>query len=205
MSISQKVVHEFLDGYNGVLITDFYPGYDSIDCLQQKCWVHLIRDLNEDLWKAPFDSEFEQFVNAVNNMISPIIEAVYKYGLKKRNLAKFQNSIKGFFETTIDDKLYRSEIVKKYQKRFKRYKKSLFTFTEHDDVAWHNNTAERALRHISKQEQISGSFYEKMTHDYLTLLGIQQTCRFYKKRFLDFLLSEQKELEFFTKSKRRQR
>ena len=198
-----KVVHEFLDGYSGVLITDFYPGYDSIDCLQQKCWVHLIRDLNEDLWKAPFDSEFEQFVNAVNNMISPIIEAVYKYGLKKRNLAKFQNSIKGFFETTIDDKLYRSEIVKKYQKRFKRYKKSLFTFTEHDDVAWHNNTAERALRHISKQEQISGSFYEKMTHDYLTLLGIQQTCRFYKKRFFDFLLSEQKDLEFFRKSKRR--
>jgi len=47
------IVHEFLSGYQGILISDFYPGYDSIKCRQQKCLVHLIRDLNEDLWKAP--------------------------------------------------------------------------------------------------------------------------------------------------------
>jgi len=43
------IVHEFLRGYRGVLITDFYSGYDSVPCRQQKCWVHLIRDLNDDL------------------------------------------------------------------------------------------------------------------------------------------------------------
>src|SRR5438128_10955353 len=39
------IAHEFLINYNGILISDFYPGYDSVRCRQQKCWVHLIRDL----------------------------------------------------------------------------------------------------------------------------------------------------------------
>jgi transposase-like protein len=43
------IVHEFVSNYGGVLVSDFYPGYDSITCKQQKCLVHLIRDLNNDL------------------------------------------------------------------------------------------------------------------------------------------------------------
>jgi predicted RecB family nuclease len=196
------IVHEFLDGYNGVLIADFYPGYDSVKCLQQKCWVHLIRDLNEDLWKAPFDLEFERFVADVNNVITPIIEAVYKYGLKKRHLSKFKRSVETFYDTVITDKLYRSEVTQKYQKRFYRYRESLFTFLDYDNVAWHNNAAERALRHITKQEQISGNFHEALTHDYLVLLGIRQTCRFHERSFFNFLLSEQKNIGHFKKGKR---
>ena len=50
-----SIVHQLLANYKGVLISDFYPGYDGVACRQQKCWVHLIRDINEDLWKAPDD------------------------------------------------------------------------------------------------------------------------------------------------------
>ncbi len=56
------VVHELLAGYKGVLVSDFYPGYDAMECRQQKCWVHLIRDLNDDLWKLPFDDELQEFI-----------------------------------------------------------------------------------------------------------------------------------------------
>jgi transposase-like protein len=55
------VVHDFLSDYKGVLVSDFYPGYDSVSCAQQKCWVHLIRDINEDLWKAPFNTRIRIF------------------------------------------------------------------------------------------------------------------------------------------------
>ena len=41
-----SVAGEFLKGYKGVLVSDFYSAYDSIDCPQQKCLIHLIRDLN---------------------------------------------------------------------------------------------------------------------------------------------------------------
>ena len=84
------IVHEFVSNYEGVLIADFYPGYDSIACKQQKCWVHLIRDLNNDLWNAPFDNEFELFIFKVKNLIVPILEAVDKYGLKKTEKRPFK-------------------------------------------------------------------------------------------------------------------
>ena len=195
------IAHEFLEHYNGILITDFYTGYDAIACRQQKCWVHLIRDLNNDLWEYPFDSEYETFVSEVRNLIIPIMEAVHKYGLKKRHLQKFMKQVDAFYTRTIMGKQYRSELVITYQKRFVCYRDSLFTFLEYDGIPWNNNTAERALRHIGRQQQISMSFREAATHEYLRLLGIRQTCRFQNKSFFQFLLSREIDIDQFEESR----
>jgi predicted RecB family nuclease len=181
------IVHEFFSDYKGVLISDFYPGYDSICCKQQKCWVHLVRELNDDLWKTPFDTEYEKFVVRVKNLIIPIMETIQKYGLKKRNLNKFKKQVDEFYQEVIVGKNYKSELTLKYQKRFVRYCNSLFTFLEEDNIPWHNNTAERAIRQLIKQQQISGYFHASVTKDYLLLLGIRQTCRFQGKSFFKFL------------------
>jgi predicted RecB family nuclease len=191
------VAHEFLASYNGVLISDFYPGYDSIGCKQQKCWVHLIRDLNNDLWGSPFDIEYEAFVSEIRGLIIPIMEAVQKYGLKKRNLNKFTKEVERFYQRDITNKKYKSELALKYQKRFTRYRESLFTFLIQDGIPWHNNTAERALRHIAKQREISGNLHESVTPDYLRLLEIRQTCRFQGKSFFKFLFSKEKNIDQF--------
>jgi len=47
----KDVLHKF----KGVLISDFYSAYDSIDCRQQKCLIHLIRDMNDDYHKNQYD------------------------------------------------------------------------------------------------------------------------------------------------------
>lgn len=195
------IAHEFLKDYDGILITDFYSGYDAIACRQQKCWVHLIRDLNDDLWLYPFDSEYETFVSEVRNLIIPMMEAVQKYGLKKRHLQKYMKHVSAFYIRTITGKRYTSELVIKYQKRFIRYQDSLFTFLQHDGIPWHNNTAERALRHITKQQQISMNFHEAATHEYLRLLGMKQTCRFQNKSFFRFLLSREQDIDQFEEGK----
>jgi predicted RecB family nuclease len=189
-----KIVHEILSKYSGVLVSDFYGGYDSVDCKQQKCWVHLIRDMNDDLWKTPFDTEFESFIAAVRNLILPILETVEKYGLKKRNLNKFKKSVEHFYSRNITNQVYQSELVIKYQKRFERYKQSLFIFLEQDGIPWHNNTAENAIRHLAVQRKISGSFFEAGATAYLVLLGIMQTCKFQGKSFLKFLISKEKDI-----------
>jgi predicted RecB family nuclease len=44
-----KFLAEMFGGFSGVLISDFYAAYDSLGCPQQKCLVHLIRDLNTQL------------------------------------------------------------------------------------------------------------------------------------------------------------
>jgi predicted RecB family nuclease len=196
------IVQEFVSNYEGVLISDFYPGYDSITCKQQKCWVHLIRDLNNDLWNAPFDNEFELFIFKVKNLLVPILEAVDKYGLKERHLNKFKKSVEQFYKDNIVDIDYRSEVAIKYQKRFQRYKDSLFMFLEQDSIPWNNNMAERAIRHLAIQRKISGTFFEHTAPQYLRLLGVAQTCRFQDKSFLKFLISKEKDIDKFRSTKR---
>ena len=108
--------------------------------------------MNSDLWIAPFDAEFEAFVIAVRTIIIPIIEGVQKYGLKKHYLNKFKKSVDAFYQAVINQHA-RSELVVKYKDRFVRYQDSLFTFLEQDGIPWHNNTAERAIRHLARQRR----------------------------------------------------
>ena len=112
------IVREVLAGYKGVLVSDFYPGYDGMPCRQQKCLVHLIRDINDDLWKAPFDMELEAFAVEVQSLLVPMLEAVDHFGLKAWHLRKFLKDVEQFYQRTIVGREYTSEAVVKYQKRF---------------------------------------------------------------------------------------
>ena len=47
------ILEDLLDGFNGVLVSDFYAAYDLVPCAQQKCLIHLMRDINEDLHRNP--------------------------------------------------------------------------------------------------------------------------------------------------------
>ena len=197
------IVHELLKNYVGTLISDFYPGYDSVPCKQQKCWVHLIRNLNDDLLGSPFDTELEFFALEVKNLIVPIMNDVQKYGLKKHFLYKFKKDVDRFYKRAIKDKHLKSDLAQKYQKLFIRYQDSLFTFLEHDGITWHNNTAERAIKHVAKQRAISTSFHASVMTNYLVLLGIKQACRFQGKSFFKFLFSGETDLDKFEARKRK--
>jgi hypothetical protein len=114
-------------------------------------------------------------------------------------------SVDRFYKQAINDKQYECEIVQKYQKRFVRYRESLFLFLVEDGIPWNNNMAERGLRHFAVQRKISGSFFKSAANDYFRLLGISQTCRFQDKPFLQFLLSGEKDVDQFKVPKRRRR
>ena len=196
------IVRQVLAGFSGVLVSDFYPGYDAMPCKQQKCLVHLIRDLNDDLWKAPFDYELEEFSLAFQSLLVPILETVDRYGLKVRHLRKFQKEVDRFYQKNVFGKEYSSELASKFQKRFQRYRDSLFLFLTFDGIPWNNNTAERAIRQLAVQRKISQTFFKQVAPQYLLLLAIAQTCRFQEKSFLKFLLSRELDVDQFRKSRR---
>jgi len=196
------VVRDLLKGYEGVLVSDFYPGYDGLDCRQQKCWVHLIRDLNEDLWAFPFDEELQKFVAAVRDLVGPMIQAIDRWGLNVKYLHRFKKQVDSFYASAIDGREYALDVTKKYQKRFARYRESLFRFLDEDDIPWNNNMAERGIRHLAVQRKISGTMGQRGAVNYLVLLGIAQTCRFQEKSFLRFLLSEEIDVDRFQSGKR---
>jgi hypothetical protein len=197
------LVRELLRDFKGILVSDFYAGYDAMPCRQQKCLVHLIRDLNDDLWSTPYDLELEGFVQAIKELLVPILQAYEQYGAKRRHLAKFTLSVTRFYRDHITGKEYRLEAVRTYQKRFVRYKDDLFRFLTEDKIPWNNNMAERAIRHLAVQRKISGTFYKRVAVKYLQMLGVAQTCRFQSKSFLRFLLSEETDIDRFVDRKRK--
>jgi len=61
--------------------------------------------------------------------------------------------------------------------------------------------AERAIRHLAVQRKISGFFFKSVAPRYLLMLGITQTCRFQDKSLLKFLMSGEKDIDIFKKTK----
>lgn len=78
----------------------------------------------------------------------------------------------------------------------------MFTFLVHDGVPWNNNNAEHAVKAFAMlRHTIAGVTSEKGIRDYLVLLSICQTCKYKEVDFLDFLRSEEKDVEAFANSK----
>ena len=73
-------LHDLLKGFKGVLVSDFYGGYDSLPCEQQKCLVHLIRDINDDLKGNPYDEEFKALAAEFAKLLRSIVGTIDKYG-----------------------------------------------------------------------------------------------------------------------------
>ncbi|HEY4245907.1 MAG TPA: TM0106 family RecB-like putative nuclease [Lacunisphaera sp.] len=196
-------LHRLLKGYSGTIVSDFYGGYDALPCRQQKCLAHLIRDLNEDLWGAPFDEQYEQFVVIVRDLLFPIFKDIQRFGLKTFHLNKHRARVARFYRDVIDCPPSCNALIAKYQKRFIRYRDSILTFLEYDGIPWNNNAAERAIRHLAVQRKISNAFSEKGANDYLRFLAISQTCRFQGKSFLDFLISGKRNVGAYKETHRR--
>ena len=71
-----NILHTLLKDFTGVLVSDFYPAYERIPCSQQKCLIHLIRDLNDDLLKHPFDEEMKLLARAFAELLRPMVETI---------------------------------------------------------------------------------------------------------------------------------
>lgn len=85
---------QLLETFKGVLVSDFYAAYVSINCAQQKCLIHLIRDLNDDFFKNQLDDEFKELVQHFTMVLRRIIDTIDKKGLKKRYLNKHRQDVK---------------------------------------------------------------------------------------------------------------
>lgn len=192
-------LEDFLKGFAGVLVSDFYTGYDSLPCPQQKCLAHLIRDLNEDLLKNPLDVEYKGIVIYFGKLLRSVIETIDKYGLKKRHLYKHKKEVAAFYDQILNEE-YISELAIAYQNRFKRTQGKLFTFLDYDGVPWNNINAEHAIKPFARyRRKVNKAYTEKSLGHYLILLSIQQTCKYRGLSFLEFLKSGETSIEAYTR------
>jgi len=183
------IITEILKDFQGVLISDFYSAYDSIACPQQKCLIHLMRDLNGHLYKEPFNQEIKQIVQEFATLLKPMIDTIDRFGLKARFLKKHKMAITRFYDALLCRK-YNTELAEKVQTRLKRNREKLFTFLDYDKVPWNNNNAEHAVKSFAAlRKVIGGSSNERGIRDYLVLLSIYQTCTYRGIDFFEYLRS----------------
>ena len=200
-----ETIHKLLPEFRGVLVSDFYSAYDSLECPQQRCLIHLIRDLNEEVLNNPFDEQLKQIVTSFADLLKAVIETVDRHGLKKYYLRKHLRHVTRFYrELKKGD--WKSEAALKCKDRFERNHDKLFTFLNFDGIPWNNNNAEHAIKAFARlRDVLGGTSTEKGTEEYLILLSICQTCKYQGLDFLDFLRSGETDIATFAKKQPRRR
>ena len=76
-------LQDLLVTYEGILVSDFFTAYDSLKCGQQKCLVHLMRDINDDLRKNPYDQEMRSVAEPFAKLLKEIVLTIDRYGLRR--------------------------------------------------------------------------------------------------------------------------
>lgn len=185
---------ELLRPFSGVLVSDFYGAYDSLACPQQKCLVHFVRDIDDDLLKNPLDEELKAMAQEFATLLKQAIESVDHFGLKKRHLIKHKKTVEKFL-TSVQSRELTSPVANSYKQRFQKSGAKMFTFLEYDGVPWNNNHAEHAIKRFAKYRRVfDGYFTEDSLNEYLILASVLNTCEFNNLNVLKFLLSEEKSL-----------
>jgi hypothetical protein len=186
---------DLLAQFHGVLVSDFFTAYDSAACPQQKCLVHLMRDMNDDLRRNPYDQELWSVASSFANLLKQVVATIDRHGLRRRNLHKYAKPA-DVLCATIAQQSFTSAAALKYQKRFEKYGDRLFTFLNYDGVPWNNNNAEHAINHFAKLRRFTdGTFTSSSIEKLCVLLTVLQTCEYRDLNCLKFLLSGSRELD----------
>src|SRR4051794_3390666 len=200
-----EFLREVLKDFKGVLISDFYTAYDSLDCAHQKCLIHLIRDINQELLYSPYDDELQSMTQEFGSLLRRVVATIDEHGLKRKYLQRHAGEVTEFLQA-LSVRSFHSEPAQALQKRIAKYQDQLFTFIQHDGVTWNNNNAENAIKQFAYyRENTVGIMKEKGLEDYLVLLSICASCRYKGVSFLKFMLSKERDIDAFCAKGRKRR
>jgi predicted RecB family nuclease len=196
---------QLLKDFKGVLVSDFYAAYDALDCPQQKCLIHLMRDMNQELLNSPFDEELQSVTGPFGVLLRAIVTTIDRHGLKRCHLKKHDRAVAQFFERLVGQS-FGSEAAEALRQRLLKNRDKLFTFVRYDGVPWNNNNAENAIKRFAYyREDTVGIMKEAGLADYLVLLSLCHTCRYRGISFLKFLLSRERDIDAFGARRRARR
>jgi hypothetical protein len=196
-------LRELLKEFRGVVVSDFYGAYDGLPTYQQKCLIHLMRDMNQLLLNNPFDEDLKTITLRFGALLRSIIMTVDKHGLRQKFLQSHESEVAEFADF-LAHKFFSSDAAESLRERLLKCWGKLFTFIHHDGVSWNNNYAENAIRYFAYyREKVKGVMTTDGLREYLVLLSLFQTCRFRGISFLKFMLSRDVDLAGFRDRRRR--
>ena len=200
-----EVPEKVLEGFKGVLSRDSWKSYDQVECsAHQLDLLHVNRWLERAEIKHGIEprtilsskpvnltrpgrppEKFIEFVDGVRSILKRAIrysEREPPPPVKQRKIMvkRYKNELLSLIDREWSDK----DIIR-ISKELRRRLDMLFTFVEMDDVPWHNNDAERAIRKGVLHRKISGGRRTWAGAEVLeTLLSVSETA---KKRGQNFI------------------
>lgn len=181
-SRGQKVVQDVLgQSYSGILISDFYGGYHEIECVKQKCWTHLLRELRELKKKYPKQREIEAY--------SKRLKAFFRRGLAlQKKYREGQNIDRAYERLLSETQAFMLERrthpdLRRLSKRLIKYREELYVFIK-TGVDATNNAAEREVRPAVLMRKMSyGNRSDQGAENQAILMSMIRTAA---KRGLNF-------------------
>ena len=171
--------------YDGVIVSDFYTAYNPLPYTQQKCLVHLLRELSE-VRKTNHTQDYAAFAKKLTRLLHDAIRL-------KQNRSDFSESEVERRFKRLNHRLeelakagYQDPDCQRLAKRLAKHKDSLFTFLSNMQVAADNNRAERAIRPAVVTRKISGGNRSPNGTKALGIItSVIQTCKQQNKDFVE--------------------
>jgi len=148
------VVKEVLgDTFVGVLVSDFYGGYNIYEGVKQRCWVHYIRDLKALGQKHGIAAPWVDAVLAVYWRARESVKMEISEIERCRLRQDFESELLALALPYLKSKNAPQRVL---AQRIDRFLGELFVFVQHPEVPSENNAAERAIRPAVAARKVSG-------------------------------------------------
>ena len=135
----------FTDSFDGVLISDFWSAYESVNADErQYCLVHLLRELTK-VDQHNVSLEWRTFAKKLRRLIR---DAVRLRRRCEHPLQEHSSRVQRIHKRlcALADATYEDADAQRLAKRLSRHRDWLFTFLDYPHVPWENNFAERQIR-----------------------------------------------------------
>lgn len=164
-SRSAKVVEEIVgtdsEKFSGVLVTDFYASYNTYLGFHQRCWVHLLRDIDELKVKYQKHPPLNIWAKRVKDIYHeakdwqgppPDTPAGVAAQIRLNKQHYFEEKLKAVCQPYLSGESPMATLCG----RAITFMPELFVFVRFENVPSSNNNAERILRHTVVARKISG-------------------------------------------------
>lgn len=176
-SRASSVVKEVLgEQFEGVVVSDFYGGYNAHLGLHQRCWVHLLRDIHELKQKHTKNQGLRKWAAKVK----AIYERAKGYkgpngdlaaGEQQAERVKRQREFEQELLRVCRPHLRKRRVQSRLCERIERFLPELFVFVADPRVPSDNNAAERSVREIVVSRKISGGTRSKSGSETKSILA----------------------------------
>ena len=170
--------------YSGIFHSDFYGAYNFIK-KKQRCLVHFVRDIKEELEVRPDDNVLIKLKEEMYYIIERGKELQMLKNSKEKSIEikKLENKLDGLMKLESENKKTKNLI-----ERIIKHREDMLRFIYNEEAEHHNNRAERTIRAAVIFRKISfGNRTPQGAHNYAILTSVLETCRLKGEKLLSFL------------------